>query len=357
MRIGGSDIIGAKTDNLGIASMTVTDKPLGSPSPVSATEVGILLYRGCQSAMVHGLTDMLMTASDFSVAHGGRTLRLSHWSPDEADSFARSFDTHPGLDGDANILVAPGRLSGPVTAEEAVPFARWLTAQHARGAVLASSCGGAFLLAETGLLDGRSATTHWMFADQLQTRFPGLRVEPNRIVIDDGDVITAGGLMAWTDLGMRLIDRLLGPSVMIETSRFFLVDASGREQRHYGSFAPRLTHGDEAILKVQHWLQTNGARAIGVTDMSRQAGLEERTFLRRFKAATGLKPTEYSQCVRTEKARELLQFTRRSIDQIAWSVGYEDATAFRRVFSRLVGLSPGDYRRRFAAEHEIAVAA
>ncbi len=321
------------------------------------SEVGILLYQNCQSAMVHGLTDMLMTAGDFSVARGGHPLRVSHWSPDETGAFARRFDTSPGSPGSADILVAGGRLSGPVTAEEAAPFARWLRTEHGRGAVLASNCGGAFLLAETGLLAGRSATTHWMFADLLQTRFPDLHVEPEKIVIDDGDIITAGGLMAWTDLGMRLIDRLLGPSIMVETSRFFLVDASGREQRHYGNFAPRLTHGDEAILKVQHWLQVKGARAIGVADMAREAGLEERTFLRRFKAATGIKPTEYTQCVRMEKARELLQFTKRAVDQIAWSVGYEDAAAFRRVFNRLVGLSPGDYRKRFGADHEIAVAA
>jgi transcriptional regulator GlxA family with amidase domain len=343
--------------------MTVTEEAAGprlrgEPSSRATTaEVGILLYRGCQSAMVHGLTDMLATASDFSVARGGRALSLSHWSPDEAGTFGRSFDSRPGAEGLADILVVPGRLSGPVTAEEAVPFARWLITQHARGAVLASNCGGAFLLAETGLLRGRSATTHWMFADLLRTRFPDLIVEPEKIVIDDGDIITAGGLMAWTDLGMRLIDRLLGPSIMVETSRFFLVDARGREQRHYASFAPRLTHGDEAILKVQHWLQVKGARAVSVTDMAREAGLEERTFLRRFKAATGAKPTEYAQCVRMEKARELLQFTRRTVDQIAWSVGYEDAAAFRRVFGRLVGLSPGDYRRRFGTDHEVAVAA
>jgi len=320
-------------------------------------ELGILLYQGCQSAMVHGLTDMLATASDFSAARGGRSLRLSHWSPDESGNFHRSFDTQPSAEGLPDFVVVPGRLTGPVTTEEAIPFARWLVAQHKRGAVLASNCGGAFLLAETGLLNGRAATTHWMFADLLKTRFPDVRVESDRIVIDDGDIITAGGLMAWTDLGMRLIDRLLGPSIMVETSRFFLVDASGREQRHYGSFAPRLTHGDEAILKVQHWLQAKGARAVGVTDMAREAGLEERTFLRRFKAATGIKPTEYAQCVRVEKARELLQFTRRTIDQIAWSVGYEDSTAFRRVFSKLVGLAPGDYRRRFGADHEVAAAA
>ena len=341
-----------------VTNAAVGTRPRGDPIDRATTpEVGILLYRGCQSAMVHGLTDMLMTASDFSAARGGKTLRVSHWSPDEACIFSRSFDTHSGADGLADILVAPGRLTGPVTSEEASPFARWLTAQHARGAVLASNCGGAFMLAETGLLSGRSITTHWMFADLLQTRFPDLNVEPGKIVIDDGDIITAGGLMAWTDLAMRLIDRLLGPSIMVETSRFFLVDASGREQRHYGSFAPRLTHGDEAILKVQHWLQAKGARSVNVLDMAKEAGLAERTFLRRFKAATGVKPTEDAQCVRMEKARELLQFTRRTVDQIAWSVGYEDAAAFRRVFGRLVGLPPGGYRRRFGADHDTAAAA
>jgi transcriptional regulator GlxA family with amidase domain len=333
--------------------MTVTDEA-GDRAPV---EVGILLYQGCQSAMVHGLTDMLTTASDFSMARGGRSLRLSHWMLDNSEAFRRSFDTHPQIGGLPDLIVVPGRLSGPVTAEEAVPFARWLVDQHTRGAVLASTCGGAFLLAETGLLWGRAATTHWMFADLLQTRFPNVRVEPEKIVIDDGDIITTGGLMAWTDLGMRLIDRLLGPSIMVETSRFFLVDAGGREQRHYGSFAPRLTHGDEAILKVQHWLQAKGARAVSVADMAREAGLEERTFLRRFKAATGIRPTEYAQCVRMEKARELLQFTKRPIDQVSWSVGYEDTTAFRRVFNRVVGLAPGDYRRRFGTNQSERVAA
>lgn len=341
-----------------VSEAAVGTRPRGEPvGRAKAAEVGILLYRGCQTAMVHGLTDMLMTASDFSAARGGRTLRVSHWSLDRASSFARSFDTHPGADGQADVLVAPGRLTGPVTTEEAGPFARWLAAQHARGAVLASNCGGTFLLAETGLLSGRSVTTHWMFADLLQIRFPDLNVEPEKIVIDDGDIITAGGLMAWADLAMRLIDHLLGPSIMVETSRFFLVDASGREQRHYGSFAPRLTHGDEAILRVQHWLQAKAARSVSVADMARESGLEERTFLRRFKAATGVKPTEYAQCLRVEKARELLQFTKRTVDQIAWSVGYEDPAAFRRVFGRLVGLPPGDYRRRFGAHHETAAAA
>ena len=152
---------------------------------------------------------------------------------------------------------------------------------------------------------------------------------------------------------MRLVERLLGPSIMLETAKFMLINPGGREQRNYAVFSPQLTHGDEPILKVQHWLQSRAGRVVKVPEMLRLAGLEERTFLRRFKSATGMKPIEYVQHLRVGKARELLEFTRRPVDQIAWSVGYEDPAAFRRVFARIVGLSPGDYRNRFASRTEL----
>jgi transcriptional regulator GlxA family with amidase domain len=172
-------------------------------------------------------------------------------------------------------------------------------------------------------------------------------MEPDKLIVEDGDIITAAGVMAWTDLGLKLVDRLISPGVMMATARFLLVDPPGREQRYYSKFSPRLGHGDAAILKVQHWLQVQATQSAGLAEMAAQAGLEQRTFLRRFHRATGLRPTEYCQHLRVGKARELLELTTRSIDQIAFSVGYEDAGAFRKVFHKLVGLSPGDYRRRF----------
>lgn len=313
----------------------------------SKAEVGLMLYPDCQMAMIHGMTDLLAIAGSFSEKHGGQRLRVSHWRRGGDGGFARCFDTDPGSDGEPQVLIVPGRLSGPVTPEEAAPYARWLLNRHAQGATLVSNCGGAFLLASTGLLAGRRVTTHWAFVDAFRARFPDVTVDPDKMVIEDGDIITAGGLMAWTDLGMRLVDRLLGPTVMMETGKFLLIDPAGREQRHYSSFAPTLTHGDEAILKVQHWLQAKGARDVGVREMAAEAHMEERTFLRRFRAATGLKPTEYTQKLRVGKARELLEFTNRPVDQIAWSVGYEDPGAFRKVFNKVTGLPPGDYRRRF----------
>ncbi|WP_242125706.1 GlxA family transcriptional regulator [Sphingobium sp. Sx8-8] len=323
--------------------MTTSDAP--------KAEVGLILYPGCQLAMIHGMTDLLAIAGHFSREHGGPILRVSHWQLDDRGGFTRAHDTHEALGdrGTPEIWLIPGRLSGPPGIEESAPYARWLLDRHAQGATLASNCGGAFMLAATGLLNGRPATTHWLFAESFRARFPDVRLDCDRMVIDDGDIITAGGLMAWTDLGLRLVDRLLGPTVMLDTGKFLLVDPAGREQRHYARFVPRMTHGDEPILKAQHWLAGHETKAISVRDMAARIGMEERTFQRRFKAATAMTPIEYVQHLRVARARELLEFTRRPVDQIAWSVGYEDAAAFRKLFHRLIGLSPGDYRQRFAA--------
>lgn len=321
-------------------------------------EVGLLLYAGCQSAMVHGMTDLLHIASGFSVKRGGPPIRVSHWRLDHAGILERSFDSHPAAKQKApDVVIIPGRLTGPADAEEAALYSKWLKQRHAEGAVLTANCGGVFMLAETGFLAERPATTHWAFADVFRERFPNVQLDTDKIVIEDGEIITAGGLMAWTDLGMRLVDRLCGSTVMLETGRFLLIDPAGREQRHYSSFAPRLNHGDEVILKIQHWLQAKEARAITAGAMAKQARMEERTFLRRFKAATGLTPTEYAQHVRIGKAREMLEFTKRPVDQIAWSVGYEDTSAFRKLFHRIMGLSPSDYRQRFGVASNTQAAA
>ncbi|HEY5794541.1 MAG TPA: helix-turn-helix domain-containing protein, partial [Bosea sp. (in: a-proteobacteria)] len=173
------------------------------------------------------------------------------------------------------------------------------------------------------------------------------KVDVDRMVIDDGDIITAGGILAWTDLGLTLVERFLGPSIMLDTARFLLSDPPGRTQRPYNHLLPRLDPGDAAILKVQHWLQATGAKDHAVPALAKRAGLEERTFLRRFRKATALRPTEYAQQIRIAKAREALELSKRPVAQIAWEVGYGDAAAFRKLFQRITGLSPADYRNRF----------
>ncbi|PZX46896.1 helix-turn-helix protein [Cereibacter changlensis] len=155
--------------------------------------------------------------------------------------------------------------------------------------------------------------------------------------------------MSWIDLGLIVVNRFLGPMIMARTAQMMLVDLPGREQRFYSGFIPRLSHGDSAILKAQHYLQTQEGKDTRVSVLAEHAGLEERTFLRRFQKATGLTATSYAQRLRVAKSQELLQFGKQPVESIAWQVGYSDPGAFRKVFHRIVGLTPGEYRQRFSA--------
>lgn len=311
-------------------------------------EIGLVLYPGAQLAAVHGLTDLFSVADQFAKQRhhlGTGMLRVSHWRQTKpVEPPVSDLDTR----GTPAMLLLPPRLSGPPTPEEAKPFTGWLLQHHRAGAVLGSVCAGAFLLGETGLLAGRPVTTHWIHADTFRSRFPEARLDIDRIVIDDGDIITAGGIMAWTDLGLKLVDRFLGPTIMLETARYLLMDPPGREQRYYSAFSPNLTHGDAAVLKVQHWLQATGAKDMALASLASLAGLEERTFLRRFRRATGHTAIDYCQRLRVGKAREMLQFSTLPIEAIAWEVGYSDPGAFRKIFIRITGLAPGEHRRRFS---------
>lgn len=248
-----------------------------------------------------------------------------------------------------DAFILPPRLGPPPDPAAPADLRRWIAARHAEGATACSVCVGAFALAEAGLLDGRPATTHWGLAETFAARFPSVRLDAARMVIDDGDVVTAGGVMAWLDLGLRLIERRLGHAVMLDVARVFLVDPHGREQRFYAAFAPRMGHGDRAVRKVQEALARDPAAPTSIGSMADLAGLGERTFLRRFRKATGMTPTAYLQRLRVDRARELLETTPLPFARIAWEVGYADPAAFAKLFRREMGQSPGEHRRRFAA--------
>jgi len=314
-------------------------------------EIGLLVYPGAQSAAVHGLTDLFAVANRLSHELGAierPVLRVTHWTEAHGEPLAVVFDSQPGTDHQLRAMIVPPSLTQEPSAELLERYCRDLRQWHRDGVLLVSVCVGVFFIAASGLLDGRPATTHWNFAQSLAERFPLVKVEANLPLLDDGDIITSAGLMAWTDLGLRLVERYLGETLAAETARFLAVERVAGGARPGSVFSPRLDHGDEAVLKVQHWLQSSGARDVNMAAKADCAGLESRTFLRRFRSATGLKPTEYCQQVRVGRACRMLEFTNRSIDQIAWGVGYQDPGAFRKVFHKVTGLAPSDYRRSVA---------
>ncbi|NUT83265.1 GlxA family transcriptional regulator [Pseudomonas sp. NA13] len=316
----------------------------------AVAELGVLIYPGAQMAAVHGLTDLFAVAHRIAAEQTSAQLprlRVSHWQIDNDEAPRRVFDSETGPTGHLVALLIPPSLAGFDDELASPTLMAWLRAQHAGGTVLGGVCVGSILLAESGLLDGRSATTHWTSAKSFAARYPKIKLNADKPIVDDGDLITTAGLMAWSELGLRLVDRLLGPSIATRTAQFLVIEHSDSASQCGSNFAPILGHGDPAILKVQHWLQSSGAVEVSLGAMAERAGLEERTFLRRFRAATGLKPTEYCQHLRVGKAREMLEFTNGTIDHIAWTVGYQDPSAFRATFKKITGLAPSDYRARF----------
>lgn len=286
---------------------------------------------------VLGLGDLFLIASRYSDQRSGPSLSSTEVS------VQNMIDPRPG---EFDAVILPPNLT-EARGENAPLVHRWLRAQHEAGSVMCSVCAGAFWLGHSGLLAGRPVTTHWAVEPEFRTTFPDAQVNAEHLLIDDNDIVTAGGLMAWLDLGLYIVNRWLGPQAVSETARHLLIDPGGREQRNYRSFRPILSHGDPVILKLQHWLEANSEKKITISALAGSAQLSGRTFLRRFKAATGKPPQEYLQNLRIEKARGLLERTRLPVSEIVWNVGYQDMSAFSRLFRTITGLTAGEYRNRF----------
>lgn len=248
----------------------------------------------------------------------------------------------------ADVVIIPPSLMDSARVEADSQTVAWLTVQAEHGAVLCSVCAGAFMLAEAGLLEGYAATTHWALAAVFRHRFPGTRLRVEEMIVDEGDRITAGGVTAYFDLTLHLIRRYAGERVARRVGSHLLIDHQGRRQSVYQRFLPDTDHGDAVLARAQQILERDFRKALRIGELANAAGVSERTLLRRFRSVLGLTPVQYLQALRLERARELLESSRDSIDRITQRVGYEDVSSFRRLFKQSTGLSPAEYRRKFS---------
>ncbi|WP_283426076.1 GlxA family transcriptional regulator [Shimia sagamensis] len=245
-----------------------------------------------------------------------------------------------------DAVIIPPNLNGK-RGEHDPKLHHWIVHQHLAGTIICSACAGSFWLGHAGILDGRPATTHWALEEDFRSHFPKVRLSPERILVDDNDIVTAGGVMAWVDLGIHLIGRWLGPTVVSQTCRQMLIDPTGREQRNYRSFRPNLAHRNQAIRALQIWMESNVDADLTVGALAIQAGLSPRSLHRKFLESTGHTVNQYVQELRIEKAKGLLELTAQTVSEICWQVGYKDVSAFNRLFKSISGLSAGEYRHRF----------
>jgi transcriptional regulator GlxA family with amidase domain len=312
-------------------------------------EIGIVHYPGAQIACILGLTDLFGVASTIARRSDQTALRVTHWQPlDSRDAnLSCIYDSAPRGSPKPRTLIIPPTMVDLPDPDVPAGVVSWLRNRYASGATLVSLCSGAFILAATGLVDGKSVATHQICAEALAKRFPQIVVDVNRRIIDHGDIVSAGGFLAWVDIGLFLVDRILGPAMRTETARVVLSGPAAGEAHYLTGFAPPQTHRDRAVLKAQEWVHMRDGRGVSLAAMAAAAGLERRTLLRRFASATGMTPIEYSRAVRIARARELLEGGDTSHKQIAQSLGYRDVASFSRVFRKAVGSTPGTYRKKF----------
>lgn len=228
--------------------------------------------------------------------------------------------------------------------------AHWIREQHEQGALLASVCTGSLLLAETGLLDGMEATTHWGSVELFRQCYPNVILKPEKVLSIAGEahrMITAGGASSWAELALYLIALFCGQEEAARTAKVFLLGDRSEGQLPFASMARPRAHEDASIDQCQLWIAEHYAQRNPVKQLVKVSGLSERTFKRRFKRATGYSPLEYVQTLRIEEAKHLLETTTQATDDIATEVGYEDPATFRRLFKRLTGVTPARYRQRF----------
>ena len=227
----------------------------------------------------------------------------------------------------------------------------WLRRLHDQGTLIASVCSGSVLLAESGLLDGRSCAGHWAYGDLFRSDYPQVSFDANAVLdlaFEPDRVITAGGVTAWQDLALHLIARLCGNEHAVRTAKVYLLAGHEDGQLPFAAMTRPSRTGDGAIRTALAWIDEHFTEPMPVAAMAGQSGLSRRTFARRFTAATGRRPIDYVHALRIERARQLIEAGAGSIDDVGYQVGYEDLAFFRRLFRRMTGVTPAAYRRKYA---------
>ena len=329
-----------------------------------AKHVSIVVFRECDPSIVYGVFDTLWAAGTFLKTPPGEPLFEPRIVAAEHGPLKLitgvSIVPQDSIDDieETDIVFVPNVVVS--TPEELHALDRrvvaWIAKMHDKGALICSACGGSLVLAEAGLLSGRETTTHWSHVPVFRREFPDVRLHEDRILVQTGDghrIVACGGASSWQDLSLLLIARYGSSEEAIRISRLFLYQWHRDGQLPYASMAANVVHGDGVVEKCQTWLAENYGCADVITEATRVSGLPKRTFDRRFRAATGYSPLGYVQALRIEEAKHMLETGSAPVDAIGREVGYEDAASFRRLFRRLAGMSPGDYRRKFRIPRNI----
>ena len=256
---------------------------------------------------------------------------------------------------DLILIPAPhGDLAEAVALNQ--PFLPWIRAQHAAGAEVASLCLGAFILAATGLVDGKKCATHWLGAAQFAALFPAVQLVPEQLITDEQGLYSSGGAYSYLNLVLYLIEKHVSRELAVCCAKVFQIDFGRRSQSPFVMFQGQKDHADAPIKKAQEFIEQHVAAKLTVDELAAHCCLSRRHFERRFKRATTNTVAEYVQRVKIEAAKMHLESSEQNVNEVMYAVGYSDTKAFRTLFKKITGVSPGAYRDKYSRK-SLALAA
>lgn len=242
----------------------------------------------------------------------------------------------PALFGDMGKAVQSNKKMAP-----------WIVEHHEKGAEVASLCVGAFLLASTGLLNGKKCSTHWGFTNEFREMFPEVDLQDGSIVTEENRIYSSGGANSYWNLLLHLVEKYTDRDTAILTSKYFAIDISRSSQAAFALFKGQKEHQDDAIKKVQDHIENNIEEKLSVDELADSVALGRRSLERRFKQATNNSVLEYIQRVKIEAAKRSFESSRKNINEVMFDVGYTDTKAFRTTFKKITGLTPVEYRNKY----------
>jgi len=252
-----------------------------------------------------------------------------------------------------DLVIIPAAMLGQDTSERQLMF-DWISRQYKAGAEIASMCSGAFILASTGIMDGRSCSTHWSFADVFRKMYPKVNLHSDKLITDEKGIYTNGGAYSFLNLVIYLIEKYYDRQTAVYCSKVFQIELERNSQSAFAIFTGQKQHDDAMVQQAQAYIENNIDERISVENLSSKFAIGRRNFDRRFIKATGNTPLEYAQRVKIESAKKALESTRKTVNEVMYEVGYADVKAFREVFRKITGLSPLEYKNRYNKEFAFA---
>jgi transcriptional regulator GlxA family with amidase domain len=250
-----------------------------------------------------------------------------------------------------NLIIIPSlNYNYQRTVKENQSVIDWIEKQYKHGAEIASICTGAFLLASSGLLDGKTCSTHWAVANDFRNLFPDVNLQTDKLITDENGIYTNGGAYSFLNLVIYLIEKYYDRQTAIFCSKVFQIEMDRHSQSAFVIFRGQKLHGDEVVKKAQSYIESNLDEKISVEQLSSKFNVGRRNFDRRFIKATGNTPVEYAQRVKIEAAKKSFETSRKTINEVMYEVGYSDVKAFREVFRKITGMSPLEYRGKYNKE-------